>query len=182
MRKLIKIILIAILVTAAASWLTSVAYGHNNDSIRLDGSINEGIRVEAAPLEAAPSITCHGGAIGSVIRGDLFYIDSTNITQDINVNLTITNADELIHYFKYMTLKVVVYYEVGEGQWEKALMTDGGAFPDIYLTAHNGHVNFNLPGLAQYKVSIESGCFNCYPAGTSGGSAAPLFYLEAESI
>lgn len=182
MRKLFTIIIITLLIAIAASWATTVAYGHTNDSLQLNGTINDGILVEAAPPETAPAVTLFGSAISSVTPGDLFFIDSTNVTQDISITMTLTNADALVHYLKYMTLKVVVYYEVAPGQWQKAQMIDGSAFRDIFITMRNGLVTFDLPGMARYRVSIESGSFNCYPANGNNTDISPLFFLEAESI
>ena len=182
MRRLIKVILVTIIIMVTASWLTSIAYGHTSDSTPLNATTEPGVTVAAAPLADAPSATFYGNAIGTITSGDLFYIDSANVTQDISVTLYITNVDNLIHHFKFLTLKVAVYYEVGEGQWERALLIDGSAFPDIFLTIRNGLVTFNLPGLARYKVALDSGCYNCHPAGANIENITPLFYLEADSI
>jgi hypothetical protein len=181
MRRLLKIALVAILIMAAASWMTTIAYGHTNAET-LNADVQPDIRVEAAPLVDAPAAAFYGNAIGGVTAGDLFYVDSTNVSQDIYLNLYLTNTDELIHVFRYLTHKVGVYYEVAEGQWEKAPAIGGGDLPYTLLTMRNGVATFTLPGLAKYKVTIDSGSFNCHPAGPAGENIAPLFYLEADII
>ncbi|OGO00578.1 MAG: hypothetical protein A2Y90_01710 [Chloroflexi bacterium RBG_13_52_12] len=176
MRKFLKFIIISIIILPAAAWLTSVAYGQTS----ADSALPD-VRIEAAPLSAAPSATFYGNAIGSVTPGDLFYVDSVNSTPDISVNLYITNADQLIHYLRYLTLKVAVYCQNPEGQWERLLLTDGSAYPDTFLTLRNGLVTFNLPGAARYKVAVESGCFYCLSFRSNGEEIMPLFYLELDS-
>jgi hypothetical protein len=175
MRKVLKFTLIAVLILLLTSWLTSIAYAHTNDNA--DQAI---IRVEAAAFKAAPEATFFGNAIDGVTPGDLFYIDATQSPQDISVNLYITNSDELIHHLRYLILKVGVYFEDSDGQWRKALLTDGSVFPDTYITLQNSPVNLVLPGLARYKVTIDSGCFYCLPAASQGNNVSPGFYLDVE--
>ena len=182
MRKLFKIILITIILATAASWVTSVAYGHDNAGAQLSGSTQQGIEITVAPVAAAPAATFYGGAIGSVTPGDLFYINAADAPQDITVNLYLTNVDQLVHNLRYLNLKVVVYYEVSPGQWEKAVLADGSAFPEVLLTMKNGVVSFNLRGMANYKVGIASGCFDSHPFSAANENASPSFYLEAESL
>lgn len=180
MRKLVKIIIIALIVATAASWATTVAYGHNNDNVQLNGTIDEGIKIEAAPLETTPAMQCWANATSGVTAGDLFFLDTTEAQQDIVVTLSITNTDELVHSFRYMMLKVMVYRQNAEGQWEKAVTADGNTFPNIYVTIQNGAVTFTLPGTANYKVGIESGNVKTNPGAPAG--IQPMFYLEAGSI
>jgi hypothetical protein len=177
-RKLAKIAIIAILMITAASWLTSVAYGQNNDTLQLNAENGQDIQITPALPEDAPAATFYGNAIGSVAAGDLFYINAANATPDITVNLYLTNVDQLVHNLRYLNLEVGVFREVSPDQWEKALLPDGSAFPIQYLTMNNGTVTFVLPGTANYKVTIEAGCFKSHPA-AGQETAAPAFYLEA---
>ena len=169
--------LVCLMVTAV-SWLTTVAYGHNNDNLQINAAKGTDIQITPAPQQDAPAATFYGSAIGGVTAGDLFYIDSANTTPDFTATLYLTNVEQLVHNLRYMTLEVGVYREVGPDQWEKALLPDGSAFPTLFLTMNNGTVTFNLPGMANYKVTIENGCFKTQPAGNQE-TAAPAFYLEA---
>lgn len=179
--KLLKIAFSALLIVLAANFLNTIAYGHTSNGATLDGTVESDIQVEAAPLTAAPSAIFYGNAIGSINPGDLFYIESANVTQDIVATLYLTNVDTLIHKFKYMNLKVGVYYEVAEGQWERALNRDGSIFPDILLTMKNGLVTLSLPGRARYKVTLDGGCYNSHPYYANSDNSAPQFYLEVEA-
>lgn len=181
MRKVVIIILAIVAVMSVGSWLTSTAFGQNNDNAALAGTdANSEIKVEAAPPEAAPAVTFFGNAIGGVDGGDLFYVSANNSPLDISVDLYLTNADELIHYLRYLILKVAVYVEDGEGQWQPITTQDGITLPDTYITLQNSPVNFTLTGQANYKVTIESGSYNCLPARPDREDVSPLFYLEAE--
>jgi hypothetical protein len=178
MRKLLKIAIIAILMITAASWLTSVAYGQNNDALQLNVENGQDIQITPALPEEAPAATFYGNAIGGVTAGNLFYINTANTTQDITVNLYLTNAEQLIHTLRYMNLEVGIYREVNPGQWEKAQLADGSTYPTVFLTMNNGMVALDLPGLSNYKVTIEGGSFNSHPAANQE-NAIPAFYLEA---
>jgi hypothetical protein len=183
MKKVIIIIMVTVMVLTVASWLTSTAFGHTNDDVALGSTIAEGnITVEAAPLEAAPSVTFFGSAIGGVEPGDLFYVSANNSPLDFTINLYITNADQLIHYLKYLILKVTVYVEDAGGQWLPVTSLDGIALPDTYITLENSRVEFTVTGQANYKVTIESGSYNCLPVRPGSGDVSPQFYLNAEPI
>jgi hypothetical protein len=156
--------------------LTSIAYAQT----ALDSGQAE-IGIEAAPASAAPAATFFGKAIGGVTPGDLFYINATNSPQDMTISLYITNADELIHYFRYLIFKVAVYVEDIDGQWKQITSQDGISLPDTYITLQNSPVNFILPGLGHYKVTIDSGCYNCFSTPSDGSNMAPSFYLNVEA-
>lgn len=128
--------------------------------------------VHITVAEATPSITAFGKAIGSVSPGDLFYVDAKNSPADIEVNLYLTNASELIHHYRYMILKVGVYVQSGGNGWEKVNL------PDTYITMHNGGVSFRLQGYAQYRVSLDGGSFYCFGTNKTEGDISPRFYLE----
>ncbi|MBN1160484.1 MAG: hypothetical protein JXA17_00835 [Dehalococcoidales bacterium] len=176
MKKFFRFSLIFVMLLLAASWLSSIAYGQTND-----GAEQSEIYIEVAPPEAAPSVTFYGRAIGSVTAGDLFYINSVHSPQDISLGLYITNCDELIHYFRYLILKVAVYIEDAEGQWQPVASQNETALPDTYITLQNSPVNFYLPGLARYKVTIESGSYHSHPFHADGGVISPSFYLNVEA-
>jgi hypothetical protein len=118
-RKLIFLMAAALLLTP---WPVAYAYGS-------DTAGHASVQVEAAPTNAAPRWNAYGNAIGGVTAGDLFYIDATNTTTDIPVTLVITNTDQLIHSYRYLTLNVGVYTETGTG-WEKATTASGEILPD----------------------------------------------------
>jgi len=182
-RQLFKITITAILIAVTASCLAAIAYGHTNGaSSQLDAYTGQGIEVENASAETLPKATFYGNAIGSIITGDLFIINTANITQDISVNLYLTNIDQLTHSLKYLNLIVVIYYETVAENWERALLADGTPLPLLLLTMNNGAVSFNLPGIARYKISIKSGCFKSHPFTIDQENAIPHFYLETEFI
>jgi len=177
MRKIFLFILIIVATLLVASWLIPIAYGQTN------GDTEQGdVYVEAAPPEAAPAASFFGNAIGGVTAGDLFYIYATNHQPDMSVDLYITNTDELIHYFRYLILKVGVYVEDVDGQWKQITSQDGIVLPDTYITMQNSPVTFILPGLARYKLTIESGSYYCLPLHSNDGDFSPQFYVNVDSI
>ncbi len=182
MRKIGKIILIALLVTVITSWITTVAYGHENASATLDATIDEGISVEPAPVAEAPNAHVYRNYIGGINPGNLFYINAADVRQDMAITVSLTNADRLIHCFNYLNLEIGVYFEVTPGQWEKALLPDGQTFPRIYLTMNNGSVSFYLPGANRYKVTLESGSYKSHAGGSDIEDITPDFFLEATSV
>ena len=173
MRRIITFIIIIVLAVFFIPRLVSAAYGQTNDA-----NGNSAIQVAAAALSSAPSAEFYGGAIGSVTPGDLFYVDAAGNPGDISLSLHITNTDDLIHYLRYLTLKVAVYVEDSNRQWIKPVI-NGGEFPETYLTLQNSPVTFTLPGGAHYTIAIESGCFYCLSAGHAGNNFPPRFYLDA---
>jgi hypothetical protein len=181
MKKILVFSLIVIIILTAGSWITSAAYGHTNDNAGMNADANGEINVEAAPQEAAPIIEVFGNYIGGVIGGDLFYITANETQLDFGINLYITNTDQLVKSYKYLILKVAVYVKDGNGQWLQVTEQNGMTLPDAYITLETGPVNFVLPGLANYKVTIESGSYKSYPR-TSSGDTAPQFYLNVENL
>ena len=166
-RKLIFLLLATLLLTP---W--PVAYAHNN---AMAGQSS--IQIVAAEPTAAPHWKAFGKAIGGVTPGDLFYIDTVNNAADMLVTLHITNTDELMHYYRYLTLNVGVYVQTGTDQWEKVTKADGELLPDTYITMLNGRVSFALPGYAKYKITIDKGCFYCYGTSMDKSVVSPTFYL-----
>ncbi|OGO17634.1 MAG: hypothetical protein A2Z15_01500 [Chloroflexi bacterium RBG_16_50_11] len=177
MRKVLRFILIFVLILLVASWAIPVAYGQTNGDTK-----PAGVSVEAAPIANAPAVSFIGNAIGGVTAGDLFYINSTSSPIDMSVDLYITNSDELIHHLRYLILKVAVYVEGIDGQWQPITSMDGMVVPDTYITLKNSPVTFILPGTARYKVAIESGSYYCLPFHSNSGEIAPQFYLNVEPI
>jgi hypothetical protein len=150
-----------------------VAYAYDND---IAGQA--AIQIEVAEPAASPQWKAFGNAIGSVTPGDLFYVNSDNNTADMRVTLHITNTDELVHYYRYLTLNVGVYVQTGADQWERATTGSGELLPDTYITMLNGRASFNLQGYAKYKITIDKGCFYCYGTDTGEDAASPVFYLD----
>ena len=174
-KKILKIIFPLIVIALLLPW--PIAYSHDVS----DGVVGEEtVQVEVAEPSAMPSWKAFGKAIGGVEAGDLFYIDATDSQIDIQVNLYITNTQELIHCYRYMNLEVGIYIKDGTGEWEKALSANGEPTPDTFITLRNGQVSFTLAGYANYKVTIDGGCFNCITTNADGGSLSPQFYLEVE--
>lgn len=172
MRKSLIFSILAVLLLAP--W--PVAYAHDN---ALAGQA--AYRIEAAPPPATPAWTAFGKATGGVDAAvDLFYLDVTDNPAEISVRLHMTNAAELVHYYRYMILKVGIYVQTGAGQWEAATAANGEPIPETYLTMKSGSVGFSLPGYARYRVTIDDGSFYCFQAGTDGGGVSPRFYLTAE--
>lgn len=139
----------------------------------------EPVKITTAEPASQPTWTAFGKAIGSVKRGELFHIDASDNPSDITVTLHITNADELIHSYRYLILKVGVYVENGTGIWEKVTAADGKALPETFVTLQDARASFTLLGLAKYKVTIDGGSFYCVNANPSEGTISPQFYLVA---
>ena len=152
-----------------------IAYAHDNEAAAQGTA-----QIQVAESPAAPSATAFGRGIGGVTPGDLFYIDSTGSTADIMVSLHLTNTQQLIHCYRYMTLEVGVYVQTDANKWEKATLWDGDPIPDTYITMRNGQVSFKLRGYEKYKVAIDTGCFYCITTNTERGSISPQFYLTVE--
>ena len=169
-----KHLLFAILALALLTpWPVAYAYENN-----LAGASVMRVDVTAAPDAAAPRCNVYGKAIGSVTPGDLFYVDAADSSADSIITLLITNADELSRCYRYLTLRVGVYIQTGDNQWQK--LTDSDGIAETYITLKNGSAGFTIQGCARYKVTIDGGCFYCLSANTEGGSISPDFYLTVE--
>jgi len=161
--KLVFLLLAAVLLTP---W--PVAYAYDNSMTAGDAPV----QVEAAGAAAAPQLHGYGSAIGSVTAGDLFYVDAGDCTADMPFTLYLTNTDELVSQYRYLTLEIGVYADTGDGGWERL----SGQEADTYITMHGGYAEVMLPGYARYKITIERGCFYCY--GTGESAVMPQFYLS----
>ena len=172
MKKKLLLLLLAILFLTP--W--PVAYAHDNAMVG-----QEPVQVRLAEPSAMPGWQVFGNAIGGIdTPGDLFYIDSANNSADIVVTLHLTNAEELIHCYRYMILKVGVYIQNDAGEWEWATLWNGEPIPETYITLRNGQVSFVLMGCAQYKLSIDGGSFYSLSTNGGGGNFSPRFYLAVE--
>ncbi len=156
-----------------------IAYAHTYTD---DTAGQETIWIEVAESSVAPDFgDVVGKTIGGVTTpGDLFYIDAMENAADIQAALHITNAQELSHCYRYLILKVGVYVENSAGEWERASMGNGELIPATFITLHNGQVSFTLPGLAEYKVTIDSGSYYCRNAVADGGDVSPQLYLTVD--
>ncbi|MFC1967614.1 hypothetical protein ACFLV2_03155 [Chloroflexota bacterium] len=160
-----------IAVTMLLPWPVAFAYEYNGDAL-----LQNAVQVEAAGDDVRPGWHAFGKTIGGVTSpGDLFYIAAADCPADINVTMHIVNTGELIQSYRYMILRVGIYRQDVEGGWQPATGPDGELLPDTYITMKNGRVDFTLTGSASYKVTIESGSFNCI---STSGILEPQFYLE----
>jgi hypothetical protein len=173
MRKTAIFILIVIIALIIIPRVTSTAYGQVNDY-----DSNQNVQITAADPSEAPSAVFYGKAIGSITAGDLFYVDAANSQADITLSLYVTNTDELTHYLRYITLRVAVYIQDGDGQWT---IPQSGVEepPETYLTLQNSPASFTLTGGVRYKISIISGCYYCISTGNPGDRIIPRFYLNS---
>jgi hypothetical protein len=137
------------------------------------------LTIAAAEPSLAPKMEAFGNAIGGVTPGDLFQVDTSGIVVDTQFTIYLTNTDELIHSYRYMTLNIGIYVQTDTDRWERATASNGDAFQDVYLTMQNGLVSFTLPGNARYKITIEKGCFYCYGVNPGESIASPEFNLTA---
>lgn len=166
-RKLVFPLIAAILLTP---W--PVAYAYEDAAAG-----NTPTSIEAARPAATPQINALGNAIGGVTPGDLFYIDTFDRTADTLYILYLTNADELVHSFRYLTLNIGIYIQADADRWEKVNLSEGETPRELYLTMQGGMVSFTLPGDARYKITIDKGCFYCYKTSAEKSAALPEFYL-----
>ena len=129
-----------------------------------------GVRVHAAEASTAPSMTVFRDTIGGVAAGTLFNIDAIESPADLSATVHITNSQDLVHHYKYLILNLGIYVEGIDGNWEQVST-------DIFITMRNGQVSFTLPGLARYRVTVESGSY-CTTSAGAGDGTSPVFYLE----
>lgn len=172
-KRLLKRLFPVIAVLLLVPW--PVAYGYEAS----DASAGqETIRVSAAEASAKPTWKAFGRAIGGVTGGDLFHIDATGSPADISVTLYLTNAEELIHSYRYLILEVGIQVKNGNGEWERASGHGDEPIPDTFITMRNGRVTFTLAGYANYKLTIDGGSFYAFTPSGDGNSYSPQFYLE----
>jgi hypothetical protein len=161
-RKLLFTFIVALLLFPC-----TVAYAYDSAAASTsDGAIS------TADTASLPKFNIYGNAVGSVTPGDIFIIDNTGRESAASFTLYLTNADELIHNFRYMTLNIGIYSPAKTGEWLKVPVPES-----IYLTMQNAISCFSLDGSAKYKITIEKGCFYCYATGSEKTVALPEFYL-----
>jgi len=172
--RLIKMFFPFLAVLLLAPWPVVYAY-----DVSRGMSGRETARIEVAEPSSAPSWHAFGRAVGGVTPGDLFYIDAGDNPADIMVTLYITNTQELVHCYRYLTLGVGVYVRNNDGGWDEASRCDGKPLSDTFLTLRNGQVGFTLAGCAAYRITIDGGCFYCATSG-GDGSPCPQFFLTVD--
>jgi hypothetical protein len=164
--------LIFILITALLLVPWTVVYAYDN------ATAATGPVVITSPETAGlPQFNVYGNAIGDITPGAIFLIDSSESAVDTTFTLYITNTDELVHDFRYLTLKIGTYVETSTGEWAKVPAGEDANPQETYLTMQNGAVSFVLEGGAKYKITIEKGCFLCYRIGAGETVSLPDFYL-----
>ena len=129
----------------------------------------------------APQIKAYGNAVGSITPGELFQVDTTGTQADTTYELTITNINELVSSYRFMNMKIGIFVQSGNetGNWQKLDELNGEQLHDIYITMFGDKVGFTLPGGARYKVTIDTGCFYCYPVKPGTAIPIPSFYLAS---
>jgi hypothetical protein len=167
-----KLVLSLLAVALLVPW--PVAYAHDAGA-----GGQETVHITVSEPDARPGWKAFGKAIGSVTPGDIFYIDSTNSPVDRHLTLHLTNAGEMVHCYRYMVLNIGIYVLNGADQWEKAKTDPAGMRQEYYLSLRTGQISFMLQGDAQYKLTIDGGCFYCFMASDAGG-ISPELYLAVE--
>jgi hypothetical protein len=159
-----------------APWPVAYAYAGNNGSNTADF-----VQVTPAPVEAAPCISGYKGTITGVTSGDLFYISAPEGKADMEAILYLTNSDELIHQYQYIILRVGVYVQGSDGQWQKAMTSFGLEVPETYISMIDSQAIFHLPGNANYKITVDSGSiYSLDSASSQAGLVQPRFYLDVD--
>jgi len=166
-RKLIFLLIAALLLVP---WTVAYAY---DDAAAATGPFD----IVSAALTSLPKFNAYGNAIGGVTPGDLFLVDTSNSPNDTAFTLYITNTDELIHDYRYLTLNIGTYVQTATGAWEKVPTGEGENPRETCLTMQNGAISFVLAGGSKYKITIDKGCFYCYGIGADRTLTLPDFYL-----
>lgn len=165
-KRLFPIIALALL----APWPVAYTYAQ-------EASPENSVRVEIAQPSSTPAWTVFKKAIGGIAEPvDLFYVDATTNSADIDVNLYITNTSELVNAYRYLILNIGLYTE-SNGEWQRVAEVSGATTPDAVLSLVDSQATFSLPGYARYKVTLESGNFRG-GNNPSDGNLAPLFYID----
>jgi len=139
------------------------------------------VTIEAVEQAEGSAFEVYGGAIGGIEEPlDIFYVDATNAAADMLATLYLTNADELVEAYRYLTLKIGFYVKSDEGKWQAVTASGGAKLPEMFLTMKNGMVNFTVMGYAEYKITIDRGCYYCYAVPVGGIGLSPEFYLTID--
>jgi hypothetical protein len=175
-RASLKIIFPIVSFLLLAPWPVAYAYADNSGN-----SAPDFVQVTPATTEAAPSINTCSGTISSVTPGDLFCINAAGSNADMEATLYLTNSDELVHYYRYAIMKVGVYVQDSEGGWQKATNSFGIEVPETYISMIDSQVVLHLPGLANYKITLDSGSiYSLESKDGQTGSIQPQFYLDID--
>jgi hypothetical protein len=153
-------------------WAVAYAY----DDVK---AANASTSIEPADPALLPSIHIFGNARGSISAGDLFTIDNSSAVNDAVFTLLLVNIDELVKYYRYMTLNIGLYVQSGNTTWEKMTELSGEPTPQLYITMQGGALDFTLPGNARYKVTVESGSYHSFSIGLGQSAAIPQFSLSS---
>ncbi|MHB8105439.1 MAG: hypothetical protein ACYDG5_07880 [Dehalococcoidales bacterium] len=135
--------------------------------------------IAPADQSATPTIQIYGNAIGSISAGDLFIIDTSGTPINANFTLTMTNIDDLVKYFRCMTLNVGIYSQTDNVTWQKMTTLNGAQLPEMLVTMQNSSVSFTLTGNARYRVTIEKGNYQSFSIARGQSVAIPRFSLAA---
>ena len=159
-----------------APWPIAYAHDYTNGNTGQDA-----VQIEIAPPAVMPHWQVFGRAIGGVeTPGDLFYVDASEQSSNMEVTLYLTNTNQLVHCYSYLILEVGIYVEDNDNGWTEATCCDGSPVPVTFITIRNGQVSFTLPGCARYKVTINGGSFSCFTTQAESGSVSPQFHLTAD--
>jgi hypothetical protein len=152
----------------------AVAYGYDKvNAADISASI------EPADQSLVPTIHVFGNAVGSISNGDLFTIDTSGATTNTTFTLLIANVDELINYYRFLTMNIGLYVQTGTDSWEKMTTAAGGSSPEMHITMDSIELDFSLPGNAKYKVTVESGSYRSFSITKGKSVAIPEFSLTA---
>jgi hypothetical protein len=147
---------------------SAVAYGYERANAA-DISIN----IEAADQSQVPTVHIWGNYTGTISDGDLFTINTSGATVDTTFTLVMSNLDELINYYRFLTMNISIYVQSGTDGWEKMVTAE------MLITMENGELTFSLPGNAKYKVTVESGSYHSFSFTRGKSVAIPQFSLTA---
>ncbi|MFC1962021.1 hypothetical protein ACFLWN_03135 [Chloroflexota bacterium] len=80
--------------------------------------------VKTAVTLEKPGWQAYGKTISSVTPGTLFEIDCSDVPTDSRATLYLTNADELVHHYRYLMLKIRVYFQGENGEWQNLPLSE----------------------------------------------------------
>ncbi len=135
--------------------------------------LDETTLIRVADDAEKPTWTVLNGTIGSITPGNLFYINATDVNEDLQVMLSMVNSNELISRYSFLLLKVEVYVLSGS-VWEEVNM------PEQYISMKSPHAKFPLAGLSDYRIFLSSGSFIGQRL-SNDISPSPTFFLKVES-
>jgi len=179
-----KLMLVAALIAALAGTGGMFAYTWTTASATIGATADS----DYAAVEPASSLPTFSGNILGRFRGDVptgyvFEITpDSDYTGDLQVDVYLTNADELTLAYKHLNMKLEL--------WDSDATTPANLFATAghtfqVLTLDNGRVSFPLDistGTSPFKVKLAGGSFTTHSSSPLAwdGSAevAPLLYCE----